>query len=134
MILEGAEKVVLLMFITVVQDIKQIHQIQQKMIQNVFKMDYKAVLMGKLNIIGTSIRLNYYNILVGVVVLVEVELVMEASMLWRPPEVLAVVVDTLVEMDLPLMVVVVEGGHSISIQMEQKHLDGSKMENAKFNI
>ena len=86
-------------------------------------MDYKAVLMGKLNIIGTSIRLNYYNILVGVVVLVEVELV----------TVMAVVVDTPVEMAVCL-VVVEEEDHSISIQMEQKHLDGSKKENAKSNL
>jgi len=56
-ILEGAEKVVLLMAIAVVQDIKQMHQIQQKIIQNVFKMDYKAVIIqGKLNIQGALIR------------------------------------------------------------------------------
>ena len=53
--MEGVEKVVGLIVITVVQDIKQIDQIQQKRIQNVFKMDYTAlVLTGILNIIGTS--------------------------------------------------------------------------------
>jgi len=86
-------------------------------------MDYKAVVTwGKLNIIGTSIRLNYYNILVVMVVLVEVDMV----------TIMAVVVDTRVEMAV-CMVVVVED-HSISIQMEQKHLDGSKMENVKLNL
>jgi len=44
-------------------------------------------------------------------------------------------VDTLVEMDRPIFVlVVVVAGHSISIQMEQKRLDGSTMENAKLNL
>ena len=77
-ILEGADITLLILVrsvVTVVQGIKEIDQIQQNMIQNVFKMDYKAVIIiGKLNILGTSIRLNYYNILVVMVVLVEVEL------------------------------------------------------------
>ena len=59
-------------------------------------------------------------------VLVEVELV---------PLVMALVVDTLVEMDRPMMIfLLVEEDHSISIQMEQKHSDGSKMGNVKFNL
>jgi len=77
----------------------------------------------ELNIIGTSIRLNYYTLLI-MVVLVEVELA-----------VMAVVVDTLVEMDRSLMIMLVVGeDHSISIEMEQKHLDGSKMENLKLHL
>ena len=48
---------------------------------------------------------------------------------------MAVVVDTLVEMDRTIGVrLVVEEDHSISIQMEQKHLDGSNTENAKLNL
>ena len=46
---------------------------------------------------------------------------------------MAVVVDTLVEMERPV-ILVVEEDHSISIQMEQKHLDGSNTENAKLNL
>ena len=74
-------------------------------------------------IISTSIRFNYFNLLVGMLALGEVVAM-----------VLAVVVDTPVEMDRPVIIfLVVEEDHSISIQMEQKQLDGSKMENVKLN-
>ena len=49
----------------------------------------------------------------------------------------AVVVDTLVEMvEMTEMaiILVVEEDHSVSIQMGQKHLDGTKTENAKLNL
>ena len=49
--------------------------------------------------------------------------------------VMAVVVGTPVEMDRPMiLLLVVEEDHSISIQMEENHLDGSKMGNVKLNL
>ena len=49
--------------------------------------------------------------------------------------VMEAVVDTQVEMDRLIMKFpVVEEDPSISIQTEQKHLDGSKTENVKLNL
>ena len=143
-ILEEAEKVVVPNIITVVQDTKQAHikqiviqniqiilanDLDQIVLQNVFKMGYKAVLDA---VIWRKLHLTELIIIISREDLFLVAVSVEVDVICR---VMAGVADTLVAMDRPIgIILLVEEDHSISIQMEQNHLDGSMMENVKLNF
>jgi len=143
-ILEEAEKVVVPNIITVVQDTKQAHikqiviqniqiilanDLDQIVLQNVFKMGYKAVLDA---VIWRKLHLTELIIIISREDLFLVAVSVEVDVICR---VMAGVADTLVAMDRPIgIILLVEEDHSISIQMEQNHLDGSNTENVKLNL